>query len=110
MENINIGTAAGLSVLGFLIVFIVLVLLMTIIYLMGAIMKAVNNKKASVVAAPQEVAAPEAATPVPAKGSCGDLTLVKVSERDAAMIMAITADQLKTPLNELRFISIKEAE
>ena len=110
MENINIGTAASLSILGFLIVFIVLILLMTIIYIMGAIMKAVNKKKEVASDVPTTSAAASVASAEPAKGSCGDLTLVKVSERDAAMIMAITADQLKTPLNELRFISIKEAE
>ncbi|MBQ6540319.1 MAG: OadG family protein [Oscillospiraceae bacterium] len=111
MENISIGTAAGLSLLGFLIVFIVLVLLMTIIYVMGLIIKAVNTKKSGGAEIPAAAAAAApAAPPVPAKGSCGNLTLVKVSDRDAAMIMAITADQLNTPLNELRFISIKEAE
>ena len=30
--------------------------------------------------------------------------------RDAAMIMAIVADSLGKPLNELRFISIKEVK
>lgn len=42
-----------------------------------------------------------------ASGSCGDLKLVKTNERDAAMIMAIVADSLETPLNELHFKSIK---
>ena len=30
--------------------------------------------------------------------------------RDAAMIMAIVADKLQKPLNELRFVSIKEVK
>ncbi|NLM34158.1 MAG: OadG family protein [Clostridiales bacterium] len=37
----------------------------------------------------------------------GELTLIGVDEETAAMIMAITSDELKIPLNELRFISIK---
>ena len=115
MENITLGTALGLSVIGFLTVFIVLILLMTIIYIMGAIMKSVNSKNEAknaetAPAAPITKEAPPVPAGEPAKGSCGDLTLVKVSERDAAMIMAIVANQLNTPLNELRFISIKEAE
>lgn len=45
--------------------------------------------------------------PAYAEGACGSLTLVDTSERDAALIMAITAERLKVPLNKLRFISIK---
>ena len=45
-----------------------------------------------------------------ANGTCGDLKLINVEERDAAMIMAIVADNLGTPLNELRFKSIKKVE
>ncbi len=36
--------------------------------------------------------------------------LVKVAERDAALIMAIVADELKIPINELDFKSIKRVE
>lgn len=105
MDNINIGSALGLSVLGICIVFIVLILLMVIIVIMSKVISMVNKKSDT----PEAIEFAAASAP-PAKGSCGDLTLVKVSERDAAMIMAIVANQLKTPLNELRFISIKEAE
>lgn len=42
-----------------------------------------------------------------ANGSCGDMCLNNVSEREAAMVMAIVADGMQTPLNELRFKSIK---
>ena len=106
MDNINIGSALGLSVLGIIIVFIVLILLMVIIVIMSKVIS-MTGKKSEVTPEAAAFAAPSAP---PAKGSCGNLTLVKVSERDAAMIMAIVANQLKTPLNELRFISIKEAE
>ena len=43
-----------------------------------------------------------------AKGSAGELKLENVSDRDAAMIMAIVADQMGVPLNTLRFKSIKD--
>lgn len=39
--------------------------------------------------------------------STGELTLIGVDEETAAMVMAITSDELKVPLNELQFISIK---
>ena len=55
------------------------------------------------------VAAP-AAEPVLAPGSAGQLKLYDVEPKTAAMIMAIVANQMGKPLNELRFISIKEVK
>ena len=43
-----------------------------------------------------------------APGSAGALKLYNVEPKTAAMIMAIVANKLDKPLNELRFISIKE--
>jgi Na+-transporting methylmalonyl-CoA/oxaloacetate decarboxylase gamma subunit len=37
----------------------------------------------------------------------GELKLIGVDEKTAAMIMAIVSDELKIPLNELEFKSIK---
>ena len=45
-----------------------------------------------------------------APGSAGEIKLHDVSPKTAAMAMAIVADSLKKPLNELRFISIKEVK
>ena len=59
-------------------------------------------------AAPAEPAAPVAAPEAP--GSAGPLKLHNVEPKTAAMLMAIVADKLQKPLNELRFISIKEVE
>lgn len=38
------------------------------------------------------------------------MKLYDVPDKEAAMIMAIVADKMKKPLNELRFISIKEVK
>ena len=54
---------------------------------------------------PAPVQAPAAPT---APGSAGRLKLHNVPPKTAAMLMAIVADKLGKPLNELRFISIKE--
>ena len=43
-----------------------------------------------------------------APGSAGKLKLHNVEPKTAAMIMAITANKMGKPLNELHFISIKE--
>ena len=45
-----------------------------------------------------------------APGSAGTLKLHDVEPKTAAMIMAIVADKMGKPLNELRFISIKEVQ
>ena len=45
-----------------------------------------------------------------APGTAGQLKLHDVEPKTAAMIMAIVADKLGKPLNELRFISIKEVK
>ena len=45
-----------------------------------------------------------------APGSAGKLKLHNVEPKTAAMLMAIVADKMGKPLNELRFISIKEVE
>ena len=43
-------------------------------------------------------------------GSAGHVKRFDVPDKEAAMIMAIVADQLKKPLNELHFVSIKEVK
>ena len=45
-----------------------------------------------------------------APGAAGDLKLYNVEPKTAAMLMAIVADKLGKPLNELRFLSIREVE
>ena len=56
-------------------------------------------------------AAPVApAEPQYAPGTAGQLKLYDTDPKIAAMIMAIVADKMGKPLNELRFISIKEVK
>ena len=60
-----------------------------------------------------EAIAPAAASTAPAAtapGSAGKLKLYDVEPKTAAMLMAIVADKMGKPLNELRFISIKEVK
>ena len=59
-----------------------------------------------------EIKAPAAEAPKApaAPGSAGDFKLYNTDPRDAAMVMAIVADTLGKPLNELRFISIREVK
>jgi len=98
----NLGTAAIYSVLGLCIVFFALVLLMLMTKIMVKVIPAAEETK--------KVEIKKEAAPALAPGSAGDFKLNGVNPKDAAMCMAIIADQLKKPLNELRFISIKEVE
>ena len=108
LVNISVPNAAGYAVLGYLVVFLGLVMLMLVIFLMGRIM---TRKKAA--PAPAPAAAAPAAPPVkadPAPGTAGEFKLYDTDPRAAAMCMAIVADTLGKPLNELRFISIREVK
>ena len=109
LVNISIPTAAGYAVLGYLVVFLGLVMLMCVILVMGKVMH--REKAAAPAAAAPAAAAPApAAKADPAPGSAGDFKLYNTDPRDAAMVMAIVADTLGKPLNELRFISIREVK
>ena len=101
--NMPLGDAGLTAVLGYLVVFVGLALLMCVVMLVGKVMK-IEAKPA-----PSPASTPEKA-PEPAPGSAGELKLYDTDPRDAAMIMAIVADSLGKPLNELRFISIKEVK
>ena len=114
LTNISILNAGIVAVLGYAVVFFGLVLLMLVITAMGKAFMAKDPKAANAAAAPAPKAA--AAAPVaapaaaPAPGTAGELKLYDTPDRDAAMVMAIVADKLGKPLNELRFISIKEVK
>ena len=107
MVDVPVGTAALIVVLGMAVVFFGLILLMYVTKISGAIMRNTAKKAES---AEVKTAAP--AAPAPAKaaapGSAGEIKLHDVPDKTAAMLMAIVADRLGKPLNELRFISIRE--
>ena len=116
LDNIGIMDAAIVAVLGYAVVFFGLILLMGVIIIMGKAFMAKDAKAAAKAAAAKEVlaAVPVATAAAPespaAPGTAGQLKLHDVSPKTAAMIMAIVADKMGKPLNELRFISIKEVK
>ena len=116
LDNIGILDAAVVALLGYAVVFFGLILLMGVIIIMGKAFMAKDAKAAAKAAAAKEVlasvpvAAPAAVESPAAPGSAGQLKLHDVEPKTAAMIMAIVADTMGKPLNELRFISIKEVK
>ena len=116
MDNIGILDAGIIALLGYAVVFFGLILLMIVVMIMG---KAFTAKKgeakktaapAAASAAPAPAAAPAPVVAEAAPGTAGQLKLYDVPPKTAAMIMAIVADTMGKPLNELRFISIKEVK
>ena len=108
--NLSIGQAGVLALLGYAVVFFGLILLMIVVIALGKVFAAKDAKAAkntpTPAAAPVAPAAPAAVAP----GVAGQLKLHDVEPKTAAMLMAIVANKLGKPLNELRFISIKEVK
>ncbi len=108
-SDLPAGDATLYAVLGYAIVFLGLILLMAVVIIIGKIFVSKAKKSVKVVeAAPvvEEAPAPQPTAP----GAAGQLKLHDVEPKTAAMLMAIVADQMGKPINELRFISIKEVK
>ncbi len=108
IADISGSTAALVALTGYLVVFFGLALLMCVILLVDAVMTRRRRRLAAVHAAEASAAAEGKAEP--AAGSAGELKLYDTDPRTAAMIMAIVADNLGKPVNELRFKSIREVK
>ena len=108
MENISVGVAGILALLGYGVVFFGIASLMVLIMIIGKIFTAKSAEKKTVEPIPAATVQ-ESAAPV-APGTAGELKLHDVEPKTAAMLMAIVANKLDKPLNELRFISIKEVK
>lgn len=116
-KEISIGEAAATAVFGYCVVFFGLIILMCVLYGTGAYFKSKDEKanaakKAAAAAEAPAKTAPAAPAPEKPKapGSAGHIKLHDVPDKDAAMIMAIVADKMQKPINELHFISIKEVK
>ena len=112
LVNISIANAGIVALLGYAVVFFGLILLMCVITILGKSFQAMEARQKAAAPAP-EAAAPAAAPAVPAEpapGSAGKLKLHDVEPKTAAMLMAIVANKMGKPINELRFISIKEVK
>lgn len=111
-DKLSIGEAAVTAVFGYSVVFAGLVILMIVLYCTGAYFKSKEAKSKAVPAnnaEPVQKAAPAVEQKL-APGSAGHVKLFDVPDKEAAMIMAIVADKMQKPLNELHFISIKEVK
>ena len=107
--NVGVGEAGIYALLGYATVFFGLILLMIVVIIMGKLFVAAANRKKAAVPAVEAAPVAEISKPT-APGAAGELKLHDVEPKTAAMLMAIVADKMGKPLNELRFISIKEVK
>jgi len=98
----NILEAFLIAMVCFSIVIIALAALYALVRLFSLLM-ALFDRKRSKADDTAEIAAAEAFNEI----SEGELKLINVDEKTAAMIMAIVSDESGIPLSELRFKSIK---
>ena len=108
--EINVAGAGVAALLGYAMVFLGLIALMFVVMLMGKIFVSLENKKKAVAPVMEEPVVPVAPPAPTAPGAAGGVKLYDVEPKTAAMLMAIVADKMGKPLNELRFISIKEVK
>ena len=112
-SDISVGEAGVYALLGYAVVFFGIVLLMIVITAFGKYFASKDAKLAATAASAAQAAAPVAPAAAPkavAPGSAGELALHDAEPTTAALLMAIVADKMGKPLNELRFISIKEVK
>ena len=115
-SDISIGEAGVYALLGYAVVFFGLILLMCVVTAIGKYFSAKDSRMKAAASAAAKATAPAAPAAAPKKvapgsaGAAGELKLYDVEPKTAAMIMAIVANQMGKPLNELRFKSIKEVK
>ena len=109
-EMMSVGDAFITAILGYAIVFGGMILLILVIMLVSWSIRRMQKKKSEPAMDHPGPAVSVPAPLAPAPGTAGEIRLHNVSEKDAAMLMAITAHELGRPLNELRFISIREVD
>ena len=107
LTDITLGQAGLYALLGYAVVFFGLILLMLVVITIGKFFTA-KTKKSTVGDDDHIVPAAPAPEAPAAPGTAGQLKLYNVDPKTAAMLMAIVADKMGKPINELRFLSIKE--
>ena len=96
------------AVLGVSVVMLTLALIAVCILLISKIIRIVEAKATKKTAEPVQTSLAESGAPVAADGvNNGEVDLIGVDEKTAAVIMAIVSQKSDIPLNRLSFKSIK---
>ncbi|MDO4614691.1 MAG: OadG family protein [Lachnospiraceae bacterium] len=104
----TVGQSLGMALLGFCVVFFMLLLLFVVISILAKVVSNMEKKPAAAPAAAAPAAPAEAPKAEAPKGPFGgEIKLLGLDEKTAACIMAIVSDQTQIPLDQLIFKSIK---
>lgn len=104
-QSMDVGTALLIALVGFTVVFLVLMLIAVCVQLISSLVRAAEGSAAKRGATQAQPVEPAATLPI--TQSAGELVLIDVQEADAAVIMALVSEQSGIPLNQLRFQSIR---
>ncbi len=104
-NKMSILDALIISLVGFLTVFIILSILSLFVKLLGVFFNSSLAKKLI-----KGLESKDKTEETNKMLSYGEIDLINVSEKDAAIIMAITSHKTGIPLNRLKFNSIKLLE
>lgn len=107
------GEALMVALSGFLVVFLMLIILWGIIVMINKVVTAIEKKAedTAVPSFPEEPVRQEApAAESTSQTYGGEIALYDVDEKTAATIMAIISHETKIPLNQLVFKSIRAVE
>ena len=104
--------ALAVSLIGIVTVICILAVIACLILLVSKVIRAfeskANSKKAAAV--PAEVTSAPSGVPMPAGMNQGELELIGVDEKEAAVVMAVVSHKSGIPLNRLAFKSIRLME
>ena len=105
----SISDSILVSLFGISIVFAVLIALSFILKLQSIIFRAIAKKNEKNIEDKLDIEE-EGTTRNIVQVANGELSLIDVDERTAALVMAIVSDELQTPLSELQFKYIKAVD
>jgi len=108
MVHMSVPESFIVGLICLFIVFLVLAALFILVRILSAMFQGAGRKKPEV---PEAIPAAETAVAKvgveTVQATSGELKLLNVDEKTAAMIMAIVSDESQIPLSELSFKSIK---
>jgi len=104
------GRALLIAAVGFLLVFAILGVIAVFVRLMGKGFDRKNKKMLTPENTDAAGVIKNQGAPLPDNESAGTLTLIDVTEEEAALIMAIVSNKSGIPLNRLQFNSIRLLE
>ncbi len=114
ITSLSVSEVLLVALLGMGVVMAALIMILFMTKLLSLFVGAMQKKSEPAMAVASGPVTPVVTKPTPLTAapafdaSTGELCQFDVDDKTAAMLMAIVADELGTPLSELRFLSMRE--